>query len=356
MWWGCHGVDGRSGLDPGRAAHLQTKSPRTNATWHRHRERVEDGQHPADLGHGDEPDVGEAGAAAPRVVGSRPRPHQDHRDTHRDVARDQHRVVELVVVETLEDVVQAQRHHQDADHLHQRRQPHEHVVGVVGRGEPRVVDPRQRDREHRDAEPEQAADDVVLHQCVGELAARDAEGDDQREVVEQLEAWLSGAPGGAPRHPAQPGSRPVMRRRRDLPGPGSLGHGQAIVSPPSTGISLPGDVARGGGGQPHRVAASSRGSPFRPAGTRWHVPGRGSRRGRCRSSPRRRSPARARCTRMPLRPVHCCGEVAGQAASPALDAEYAACGRPPVVMPRIEEMLMMLDPGCMTRPQHCAIQ
>lgn len=39
----------------------------------------------------------------------------------------------------------------------------------------------------------------------------------------------------------------------------------------------------------------------------------------------------------------------------ALLVAYAACGRP-VVMPRIEEMLMIELPGCMTRPADCAIQ
>ena len=36
---------------------------------------------------------------------------------------------------------------------------------------------------------------------------------------------------------------------------------------------------------------------------------------------------------MPLRPVHCCARSRVRPLSPALVAEYAACGRPPVVMP-----------------------
>ena len=35
---------------------------------------------------------------------------------------------------------------------------------------------------------------------------------------------------------------------------------------------------------------------------------------------------------------------------------YAAWGRPPVVRPSTEEMLMIDDPGCITRPQAWAIQ
>ena len=59
---------------------------------------------------------------------------------------------------------------------------------------------------------------------------------------------------------------------------------------------------------------------------------------------------------MPLRPVHCWARSRVRPIRPALEAEYAACGRPPVVRPSTEEMLMMLDPGCITRPQAWAIQ
>ena len=59
---------------------------------------------------------------------------------------------------------------------------------------------------------------------------------------------------------------------------------------------------------------------------------------------------------MPLRPVHCWARSRVSPISAAFDAEYAACGSPPVVSPSTELMLMMLEPGCMTRPQAWAIQ
>ena len=42
--------------------------------------------------------------------------------------------------------------------------------------------------------------------------------------------------------------------------------------------------------------------------------------------------------------------------SPALLAAYAACGSPAVVSPRMLEMFTIELPGCITRPQACAIQ
>jgi hypothetical protein len=42
--------------------------------------------------------------------------------------------------------------------------------------------------------------------------------------------------------------------------------------------------------------------------------------------------------------------------SPALLAAYAACGSPAVVRPSTLEMFTMELPGCITRPQACAIQ
>ncbi len=59
---------------------------------------------------------------------------------------------------------------------------------------------------------------------------------------------------------------------------------------------------------------------------------------------------------MPLRPVHCWARSRVSPISPAFEAAYAAWGRPAVVMPSTELMLMMLEPGCITRPQACAIQ
>ena len=59
---------------------------------------------------------------------------------------------------------------------------------------------------------------------------------------------------------------------------------------------------------------------------------------------------------MPLRPVHCWARSRVSPMSAAFVAAYAACGSPPVVRPRTLLMLTMLLPGCITRPQACAIQ
>ena len=59
---------------------------------------------------------------------------------------------------------------------------------------------------------------------------------------------------------------------------------------------------------------------------------------------------------MPLRPVHCWARSRVSPIRPALEEAYAACGSPAVVRPSTEEMLMIEEPGSITRPQACAIQ
>ena len=90
-------------------------------------------------------------------------------------------------VDRLEHRRQPEREHEDADHLHHRQQAVDPVVGVVGRGEPRVLDPCPDDGEHGEAEPDRAGPPVPLGEVVGRLVPRGAEGDDERQVVEQLE-------------------------------------------------------------------------------------------------------------------------------------------------------------------------
>ena len=69
-----------------------------------------------------------------------------------------------------------------------------------------------------------------------------------------------------------------------------------------------------------------------------------------------KKPGATELTRMPLRPVHCWARSRVRPLRPALLAEYAACGSPPVVRPSTEVMLMIEEPGRMTRPQAWAIQ
>src|ERR1700694_3166991 len=69
-----------------------------------------------------------------------------------------------------------------------------------------------------------------------------------------------------------------------------------------------------------------------------------------------KNPGAMALTRMPFRPVHCWAKSRVRPITPALLAEYAACGRGGVVEPRTLPMLMMLAPGFIARPQDCAIQ
>jgi hypothetical protein len=82
---------------------------------------------------------------------------------------------------------QAHRKDQHADHLHHGHYAVDPVIGVVGRREPGEVDPRQADRERREDEGGQPDRDVILGQHVGELGRRDAEGDDEGQVEQQLQ-------------------------------------------------------------------------------------------------------------------------------------------------------------------------
>ena len=90
-------------------------------------------------------------------------------------------------------------------------EPEDPVVGVVGRREPGEVDPGPGDRERAQREAEQARLDVVLGDEVRQLVGGDAEGDDEREVEEQLERRRR-AVGLRRVAPVHPGAS--MRQRR----------------------------------------------------------------------------------------------------------------------------------------------
>jgi hypothetical protein len=115
-------------------------------------------------------------------------PQEQQRYAHDHVARNDDAVVERVaVVDRRERLRQAERDHDDTEHLHHGRQPEHPIVGVVGRREPRVAQPRPAHGERCEREAADARADVVLRDVVRHLVRRGAERDDDRQVVEQLE-------------------------------------------------------------------------------------------------------------------------------------------------------------------------
>jgi hypothetical protein len=133
-----------------------------------------------------------------------PPPLGDQRHAHDHVAGNHDAVVDVVaLVDRRKQVGYAERQYQHPNHLEHREQPEDPVVGVVGRGEPREVDPRPADRERDEAEPDQAGAKVILSEVVRELVGRDPERDHERQVEQQLErrggtvALLGVAPGHA---------------------------------------------------------------------------------------------------------------------------------------------------------------
>ena len=148
MWCACHGVPPfRVSAIHGPAHSTRVSRPTNTNVTAIDVFAIEQG-HPAGLGHDDRDDVRPARLAPRRVLAGGARPLEDHRHAHDDVARDHHPVVDgLALVDRLEHRRQAEREHDHPDHLHHRRQPVDPVVGVVGRGEPREVDPRPDDRE-----------------------------------------------------------------------------------------------------------------------------------------------------------------------------------------------------------------
>lgn len=89
--------------------------------------------------------------------------------------------------QAVEQTWHACRHHHHAQHLQHGEQAHAPVVGVVTGGEPGVADPAPAHRKHREQEADDGRDDMAFHQKMRSLAASNAEGDDQGQVVEQLQ-------------------------------------------------------------------------------------------------------------------------------------------------------------------------
>ena len=187
MWCGCHGVPALA-LGEERAEELE-RDQHGEAAKLAPIERSGDGERdPADLGDADRGHV-RAGRRRPLGIVARDLPPQeDQRHAHDHVARDHHAVVQrAAVIDRREHLLQPERQHDDPDHLHHRRQAEDPVVGVVGRGEPRVVQPGPAHGEGGEGEAQDAGADVVLGDVVGQLVGGRAEGDDDGQVVEQLQ-------------------------------------------------------------------------------------------------------------------------------------------------------------------------
>ena len=91
-----------------------------------------------------------------------------------------------VVVALVERPWHPRREHEHPGHLHEGQGPEEHVVGVVRRGEPGEVHPRPPDRPEDHEVAAQVAP-VRLGEPVVQVRRRRGDGDDEREVEEQLE-------------------------------------------------------------------------------------------------------------------------------------------------------------------------
>jgi hypothetical protein len=118
--------------------------------------------------------------------GTQPLDH--HRDPHHHVTGNQRPVVDVRAAGYRgEHLRNPERENQDADHLQHRRQAVHPVVGVIGRSEPTEIDPRPGHRKRGEAEPGQPRPDVTRRQHVRQLRCGDTEGDDERQVEQQLQ-------------------------------------------------------------------------------------------------------------------------------------------------------------------------
>ena len=154
------------------------------------------GRDPADLGDADGDGVGDRGTSSlPDSSTARrgsSRPTSAMRMT--DVAGDHDPVVEVLarVRCSRSTCGNAEGQDDDADHLHERRDPEQPVV-VVERGrEPRVVDPGPAHANTGRRIRRARLQTCPVGEVVGELVRDGAERDDERQVVEQARgAWPS---------------------------------------------------------------------------------------------------------------------------------------------------------------------
>jgi hypothetical protein len=106
----------------------------------------------------------------------------DHRDAHDDVAEDEHGVVAVG-----EERFDAGGQDEDAAHLDEGEDPVEPIVGREGGGEPGEVHPGPPDAEEHHGVGDEAVEDMGLGQGVVQVDGRDAHGNDEDQVKEELE-------------------------------------------------------------------------------------------------------------------------------------------------------------------------
>ena len=82
--------------------------------------------------------------------------------------------------------------YQHADHLHHGHDPEQPVVGVVGRGEPREIDPGPADRKARKAKADEAREKVAVCQPRGGLGGGEAEAGCKRQIEQEFK-WRGDA-------------------------------------------------------------------------------------------------------------------------------------------------------------------
>ena len=168
---------------------------------------------PRELRDPHEDDVREGGAAALWILDRHAEPLRDHGDPHDHVAGDEHTVVDAAPgLQGPEHGREPEREDDDPDHLDQGQDPEQPVVRVVGRREPGEVDPGPARGADGEDEPEDPLGRVAVHDEVRQLVGRLPEGDDEREVEEQLQRRGSPMvrPRVAPGHPREavpPGRR-----------------------------------------------------------------------------------------------------------------------------------------------------
>ena len=167
-------------LGPHRHRQLaqHTQRPQVAAQRQRHeQERAPREHHAADTDG-----VAPGRRACGRVRASGAHPLRHEADAHDGVAERGHGEVVR-----LEGRGHTGREHQHAGHLHERGGAIERVVGVVGRGEPRVVHPRPPDAEERHHEAEHARGDVALDDGVVEVRRRERHRHHEAQIEQQLE-------------------------------------------------------------------------------------------------------------------------------------------------------------------------
>src|SRR5262249_3180663 len=129
------------------------------------------------------------------VLTGGPKPQTHERHPHDDVPNDHQQVVRALTRGRVREAQrQPERQDDDTDHLHDRRDPEDRVVVVVGGREPGEVQPCPADREDGEYIGANRWCHAALSDLVGELFRRYRERDHVRQVVEQLQRTRRPAP------------------------------------------------------------------------------------------------------------------------------------------------------------------